>query len=48
MKSQMNLLKYLLIWALIAMAVGFAWYLIAAFSAYAQDTQVLVSNHGES
>ena len=44
----MNLLKYLLIWALIAMAVGFAWYLIAAFSAYAQDTQVLVSNHGES
>lgn len=32
----------------IAIAVAFACYLFAAISVYAQDTQVLVSNHGES
>ena len=30
------------------MAVGLAWYLFASFAVYAQDAQVLVSNHGES
>ena len=44
----MHWLKNLIVWALIAIAVGFAWYLFATISVYAQDAQVLVSNHGES
>ena len=47
MKPKGNWLAKLLALALIAIAVGFAWYLFATISVYAQDTQVLVSNHGE-
>ena len=48
MKSTGSWLTKLLALMLIAIAVGFAWYLFATTSAYAQDTQVLVNNHGQS
>lgn len=48
MRSMGNWLAKLLALMLIAIAVVFAWYLFAAFAAYAQDTQVLVKNQGRS
>ena len=44
----MNWLKNLLILALIAIVLALAWYFYVTYAVYAQATQVLVSNHGES